>query len=333
MLGGSLALHLLVLAVFLIAHPGSQQPDETPDADQLQVVFQDNSSDTANSTASASPAAPAAVAAGSAAPAPPTPDPTLNTTAASPPPEPAPAPTPAPPTPPEQQPMVEASNQAPEPEPTPPPPTPTPTPPQPQPPATVSLQSPTDETPQFILPPYVPPSAPFVMPPLATPRPPAQPAPPRVARSQPQRSASGFPTPQNWSLNAPAGAASNGGRHGFDTSVAQQGGQKDSSVRHVGGADPGEDWFDKLHSWIAARSYYPEQAASEGHDGDVTVFLRIDRSGHVLSVRMVSSAHEPFLDGAWIDAWRNGVVPPFPAGVTGDTTELNYTVHYHLIRH
>ena len=348
MLGGSLLLHLVLAGLFILFVPEAGQPVEEMDTDQVQMLFQPGEASREKpSSASDKPDAPNAVAAGTPAPAPTetvpdqstvaptgTSEPAPTATPPATPPDPAP-PDPAPPNPaPPDQPIVEASIPQPVPPPeAPPAPPPPPAPAPPRPPATVSLQVPPAPEPLLPLPPpFVPPEAPPVLPRAAPPSPPRS-APPRIARSQPPRNPFALNAPQNWSFNAaPNAPGIPGARHGFDFSVSDQAGRKDTAMQYVRGAHPGADWEAKVHAWIAAHSYYPQEAASQGHEGTATVFLRIDRSGRVLSVQLIGSAHEPFLDGAWVDAWRGGTVPAFPAGVTDDVAEFNYTVYYRLIR-
>jgi protein TonB len=136
--------------------------------------------------------------------------------------------------------------------------------------------------------------------------------------------------PQNWSLNtAPQSLL---GQRGSDQSTSQRGGRNDSSYRHLGGADPGEDWAEALHRWAAAHAYYPPQAAQNGEDGTATVHLVINRYGKVLSVDLVDRSGSQFLDAAWLGTWRGATVPQFPPDTKEDTTTIEYTIHYILVR-
>ncbi len=351
MLAGSLLLHALLLAVVLF-WPQPDQPSGQEDiaANDVSLVMQsDSQSPIPASTKSPDQQTPS-VAAGS--PAVPTvTQPSPNTAA---PVQASSAPTPSPPTP-EQPPAPPVPDQPPPVPPTPPqaaaaqptpapppapvqeasipPPTPsvpdtTPLPPAPATPPQVSLTPPPPQPPAFQQPPpFVPPQPPPPLPPLPQPRP-RPPTPRRYARPVP-RSPSGFPMPQDWSLNqAPSPLSS----HGFDTASAPRGGHDDQSYKHIGGADPGPDWMSELHRWAAAHAYYPEEARNEGQQGSVTVHLVIDHYGHVLSVDMVDSSGSPFLDAAWAGEWRNAKVPAFPQGTMGDTTTIEYTINYILIR-
>jgi TonB family protein len=343
MIAGSLLLHALILAAFfewpetdqntgpedvaandvsLVIQSGATAPASTksPDALPTPTVAQGAQTDQVAPKPTPQTAVPAQASAAPTPPAPPPPTPAPEPPA---PPVPTPPPPPPPPTAQAPPPVVEASIPPPDstvPDTTPPPPTPA------QPPE-VSLTTP--PPPQEAIP--EPPA--FVMPqpppPLPQPKP-VRPSPPRrVARPQP-RSPSGFPMPENYALNrAPAPLAS----HGFDSSPSPRGGQDDESYKHIGGADPGPDWLSELHRWAAAHAFYPQEAAQEGQEGSVTVQVEIDHFGHVLNVDMVSRSGSQWLDLAWLGQWRHATVPSFPQGTMGDTTTLQYTINYILIRH
>ncbi len=176
------------------------------------------------------------------------------------------------------------------------------------------------------LPPFVPPQPPEPLPP--SPLSPS--APPRVARQVP-RNPSAFPAPQDWSLNAgPQGRSPGRTSHGLDLSVPGGGSRDDSSLGYVSGARPSGDWMGELRRWVDARKYYPEGAVQSLQQGDVTLMVQIDRSGRVLSVQMANSSRSPFLDGAFVDLFRGGTVPPFTPDMAEQTTTLRATMHFVL---
>ena len=330
---GSVALHVLLLLALWLLRP-QQEGQEGPASDQVAMVFENQAGTQQPSTEAATPSPSPSVAAGNpdAPVAPPTPDTSMASLA--PPPSPAPpvlppAPQPPPPTPPVTAPPV------PQP-PSPAPPVATSSPPVPQPvptpnrtPPTVSLNE--EEGPSLQpLPPFVPPVPPLPLPPL-----PPRAAPPRMAaRPATPRSTSPFASPRDWSFNAGPQAEKPGrASRGFDLSAATQGSQRDSELGFVSGARPTGDWVGALRRWTSARIYYPEEAIVEHQQGSATVLLDIDRSGRVLSVKLLSSARSAFLDGAWIDIFRNSVVPPFTPDMTGQDTQITYTLHYILVSH
>ncbi|MEJ1977389.1 MAG: energy transducer TonB [Acetobacteraceae bacterium] len=203
-----------------------------------------------------------------------------------------------------------------------------PPPPAPPRPPEVSLTTPPPPAPLLPQPPaFVEPQPPLPLPPLP-PRPrAARPSPRPVTRPEP-RSPSGFPLPQNWALSqAPSLSA-----RGVSSGTAPRGSHDDQNYKHIGGADPGPDWLDELHRWAAAHAYYPTEAAEAGEAGSVTVQVQIDHYGNVLSVDMVSRSGSQWLDLAWLGEWRHAKVPSFPQGTMGDTTTLQYTINYILIR-
>ena len=327
MVAGSLALHLLALLALWLARP-SPEEEQPPPSDQVAMVFESQTGAKEASTESATPSPAPSVAAGNpdAPVAPPSPDTALASLSPPPspvppvpprlvrPPPPTPAPASAVPPPPVPQPPSPASVEAP-----PPPPQPIPTPNRTPP--TVSLNE--EEAPALQpLPPFVPPTPPLPLPPL--------PPRPRIASRPAPRTSSPLATPQNWSFNAAPQTRSRASR-GLDLTASTQGGQKNSELGYVSGAKPTGDWMGALRRWTSARIYYPEEALAEHQQGTATVLIDIARSGKVLSVRLLSSARSPFLDGAWVDIFRNSVVPPFTPDMTGDDTTITYTLHYILV--
>ena len=170
-------------------------------------------------------------------------------------------------------------------------------------------------------PPFVPPQPPLPLPPL-----PPRPSPPRVARPSPSNP---FANPRNFSFAAPQGEPGRASR-GFDMSPPSMGALNDSTLGYVSGAKPSGDWMGAIRRWVDARKYYPEGAIQSRQQGNVTISVLIDRSGKVLSVQLANSSQSPFLDGAFIDVFRGGTVPPFTPDMTDQTTTLRATMHFVL---
>ena len=270
-------------------------------------------------------------------PAPPQPPsaPTPAPSQPAPPPPAPPAPTPPAPTPPAPEEPPAPEPPAPDPSPPvpqPPPPAPTPpAPPVPTAPPRVSLPSPdaTDATPP---PPERPPLDIQPLPPLDFTPPPR---PQQLARPQPrspQRSASGFPTPQNWSLSgglvSPSGPRGAAGQSSLLAGPAVLGPNLDGP--RITGAQLGSDWIGEYTAWVRSHLYYPEQAAANREDGSTEVLVKIDRSGKVLSVELVGRSGSQWLDLATTGIFRGARVPPFPRNVDGDTATVDQTIHYIL---
>ncbi len=342
MLVGSLLLHILLLVAIYLRWPqDTAEPPPPTDSDAVAITFDTPTGSQQASTATPNPSDKPSVAAGSSAapeaqpapdnaPAPPAPAPPTPPTPPPPTPTP-PAPTPPLPTPPDPAPPAPAeappapeTPPAPEPPP-PPPPNPAPPPPTPRPPATVSL-NPEDEGPLSAPPPFQVPQPPPPLPPL--PRPP----PPRVVSRPAPRSP--FAAPQNWSFNAaPSQQAPGRPSRGFDLSTSNQGGPDTASLGYVSGAKPSGDWMSALRKWVDARKYYPEQAIAQLEQGNVTLLVDIDRSGHVLSVQLANTSRSQFLDAAFQDLFRRATVPPFTPDMTEQTTTLRATMHFQLVTH
>ena len=339
MLAGSLLLHLLALLALWWSRPDTP-PDLSMDADtEVAMEFE---SPGASAPSTASPNATQKTSSPQGSPNATQPQPQPDNTPPSPPPAPPkpPAPTPQPPAPqppapqppapqppaPEVPPQPQA--QVPPAPQTPPKPVEQPTPDATQPPPprtapTVSLSQ--EEAPAL------PPPPPFVMPqpPLPLPPLPPRPAPRRqFARPSPQNPLS---SPQNWSLNtAPSNQAPSQPSRGLDLSTGTVDGQQSASVGYVSGAKPTGSWMGALRAWVNAHTYYPEQALVEHQQGPVTLIVEIDRSGKVLSYKLVMSSRSVFLDGAWQDVWRRSNVPPFTPDMTGDSITIAYTMRYIL---
>ena len=244
--------------------------------------------------------------------APPAPAPTPQA-AAPPPPQPPPAPrsqvTVAPP-----PPMPEAA----------PPAAPLPIPPPPPPPAV------TAEVPA----PRPPPRLAMVVPRPPAPVPRPERTPPTMAPARPQA----FPTPMNFSFDRPVQrpypttrASSRAGPTVMDFSLApRQGATDNSPFSRVAGAHVGPDWRNELSAWVRAHAYYPEQAAMNDEDGDVTVQVVANPNGHVTSVEMRSRSGSQWLDMALMGLFRDANLPPLHG--ESESITFNFTMHYILIR-
>ncbi len=341
MLAGSVAIHLLALLALWWFQPEVAEQEPPSAVNEVAMVFESPGAAQA-STPSPNPAPAPAVAQGNpnSTNTQPSPETTAPASAPPPPPDPAP-PTPAPPTPPAQVASLEtppqpqaAPQQPPQPvQPPAEPPQPVPTPSQ-EPPS-VYLRD--DSEPAFRpLPRFVMPQPPAPLPPRLTLPPALRPSPPRrFARpSPPNSSQNPFAAPQDWSLNAgPASPTPSRSARGFDMSTSPMGSQSNSNFSFVSGARPTGDWLSAFRRWAQARVYYPEEAAREGQDGVAVVMVEVERSGHVRSVKLESSARSPFLDGALIDLFRNATVPPVTSDMPDPVTMMRVQLTYHLIRH
>jgi protein TonB len=91
----------------------------------------------------------------------------------------------------------------------------------------------------------------------------------------------------------------------------------------------GKNWGAAFNKWVYAHLYYPDSAAEQGQQGDVTVQFTAHRDGSVTGLRMTSSSGSPFLDQAWTGIFGQNQLPPFPPGGS-DTLNITATVHYEL---
>jgi TonB family protein len=117
----------------------------------------------------------------------------------------------------------------------------------------------------------------------------------------------------------------------MDFSLAPRQGAYDSTpFSRVAGAHVGPDWRNELSAWVRAHAYYPEQAAMNGEDGNVTVQVVANPNGHVASVEMVSRSGSQWLDMALMGLFRDQNLPPLPD--MSEPLTFNFTMHYILIR-
>lgn len=109
--------------------------------------------------------------------------------------------------------------------------------------------------------------------------------------------------------------------------------QADSNgnIGSVEGAQPTGSWRGAFLDWVRARSFYPEQAAMNGEDGNSRVRLTIDRSGRVRSVELVGRSGSRILDLALQSIFRDQRVPPFTPDMEGETMTMTFTMRYILI--
>ena len=117
----------------------------------------------------------------------------------------------------------------------------------------------------------------------------------------------------------------------LDFSLAPRQGATDTTpFSRVAGAHVGPDWRNELSAWVRNHAYYPEQAAMNGEDGDVTVQVVANPNGHVTSVEMRSRSGSQWLDMALLGLFRAANLPPLHD--EDEPITFNFTMHYILIR-
>ena len=98
-------------------------------------------------------------------------------------------------------------------------------------------------------------------------------------------------------------------------------------------ANASADWNRGLLQYWLQHRYYPEQAAADGEEGEVTVQLTVNRSGRVENVEVLSRSGSTFLDMAAVGTWRGAQLPPFTNEMREDRITFPVPIHYYLIRH
>jgi len=350
--GVSATLHLAILAALIITFP-NKTPEEPPEPTGVQVVFEPGAkTPTATKTADQN----TQHARDSAPRGKPSPPP-VHTVQAAPPPAPLPRPEIKTPEPPHPLTPPKPVAQPPKPQ----PPKPAPAAPKPPPPALpkVSLPPPppaapaetkapvpapapvplpsvlTDNTPAEVnlnLPP-MPEFAPI---PLPEPPPPLPHAPPPPQKAAPaRRSGQGRSSvfSQGLMMNGMSfnGGGSGGQAQGLNMQLPrsmQVGGDSDVVLK----GDPGSNWLSRLHQWVSDRADYPELAAEMAQQGPVTVRFTVDRTGKVLTLKMVTPTRYALLNEAVMSLFRNATVPPFDPDFKTNTAEVQFTIDFILER-
>jgi protein TonB len=128
----------------------------------------------------------------------------------------------------------------------------------------------------------------------------------------------------------PAPPVLNPGHQGLDLVPSNRNAVQHDNLVQIQG-HVGSGWSNALKRWVKDHAYYPQAAVQQGQQGNVTLDIKIDRSGKVISERLVKGSESAFLNMAWYGIWRDAHVPPFPAGTKDKTVTIRYTIEYRLI--
>ncbi|MDD2876320.1 MAG: TonB family protein [Acidiphilium sp.] len=102
------------------------------------------------------------------------------------------------------------------------------------------------------------------------------------------------------------------------------------SITFRGNAGP--DWESAFNKWVNQHKYYPQAAAAQNEEGNVTVSFTVLPNGKVTDLHLVRSSGAPLLDMAWYGLFRDVRVPRFPPGSTAKSEQVMATIHFILIR-
>jgi len=198
---------------------------------------------------------------------------------------------------------------APAPQPPPPPATP-PTPPQPQ-------QPPPQPSPETPPPPQEPQPLPeeLPLPPLPAPEPPPLP----VRRPSPPRPSATPPRPQP-AQTAPAATEAP------PAQAAPSAGPTASASQ----AEIAPSWQSALGAWLQAHKSYPAEARRRDEQGRAIVRFKVEHTGQVLDVELVSGTGSVILDDAVKHMLTGATVPPFPPGMDQDQVTVTVQLRYKL---
>lgn len=181
------------------------------------------------------------------------------------------------------------------------------------------VEPPPDEPPPQPEPPIVPPPNPAAALPEPSPPPPSapkRPVPLRSAVRPPPRPAQANPSPP--APQAPASSA-----------APAPAPLPASTAPPSPSAVPG--WLSELVGRLRRAKRYPDTARARDEQGAAAVTFTIDRSGHVLSARLVRSSGSPALDEEAVEMVRRAdPLPPMPSELPGSTLTLTVPVTFSL---
>jgi periplasmic protein TonB len=199
---------------------------------------------------------------------------------------------------------------------------------------------------------------------MAIPRPPPVPAirapetprTPSNASPRPERRperAPAFPTPLAFSFGLPGATASNNptsrstppppraptrierpGQPGMiDLSFGpiRGGSLSPSASTQMEGVAVSTDWLNLVAAWWQRHGYYPPQAAENFEDGDVTLHMKVDPDGRVEGLELTGKSGSQWLDLAALSVFRDATLPPLPSDMPATPIPFEVTVHYVLI--
>ncbi|MCA1975163.1 MAG: energy transducer TonB, partial [Caenispirillum sp.] len=114
---------------------------------------------------------------------------------------------------------------------------------------------------------------------------------------------------------------------------ASAGAATGSSPATTGGGTPGErrDYLAQVQAWLERHKEYPRSARMRRQEGTVLLQFVLDRSGRVLSHRIVRGSGHDALD-AEVDAMirRASPLPPMPPAMTAQTMDITVPVQFAL---
>ena len=100
----------------------------------------------------------------------------------------------------------------------------------------------------------------------------------------------------------------------------------------VPGPDPTANYGAMISAWLESRKRYPESARQRGEEGGVKLRFRVDRSGRVLSYRLLESTGYADLDAGIEQMMRGAQLPPFPGGMAQSQIEVSVKLRFNLRR-
>jgi protein TonB len=95
-------------------------------------------------------------------------------------------------------------------------------------------------------------------------------------------------------------------------------------------AEIAPSWQSALGAWLQAHKSYPAEARRRDEQGRAIVRFKVEHTGQVLDVELVSGTGSVILDDAVKHMLTGATVPPFPPGMDQDQVTVTVQLRYKL---
>ena len=92
----------------------------------------------------------------------------------------------------------------------------------------------------------------------------------------------------------------------------------------------GNAWRAALAAWIQSRRRYPDDARSQGAEGQVAVRFTVARNGQVLNAQIVRGSGWEVLDKTALAMFRGAQAPPFPSDMPQPEVTTTTSIRFRL---
>jgi TonB family protein len=118
----------------------------------------------------------------------------------------------------------------------------------------------------------------------------------------------------------------------FKADPPRRNAQDRQSDIHISGAQLGSDWERDLMAYWIAHRYYPPAAGERGESGLVRLHLKVDRTGRVTALNIISGSGSAMIDAAALGTWRGARLSPFPTNTPEASADIDIDINYILYR-